>query len=248
MVKRLFDIAVAAILLLLSAPLLAIAALGILLSSPGPLLYRARRVGRHGAPFDMLKLRTMHVGSAGASAITAPGDARIFKFGGLIRDLKIDELPQFWNILTGDLSLVGPRAEDPAIVARDYKDWMKETLRVAPGVTSPGAIYNYLMADVLLDPADPEMSYVERMLTPKLALERAYIDRAGFFSDMHYMILTAWAIIGQAIGRPVALPAIDVSAARRWAPDAPYSPKASNPTGAHSGTANARRDPRNRRE
>jgi lipopolysaccharide/colanic/teichoic acid biosynthesis glycosyltransferase len=229
MVKRLFDIAVAAILLLFSAPLLAAAALGILLSSPGPLLYRARRAGRNGVPFEMLKLRTMHVGTAGASAITAPGDARVFAFGGLIRNLKIDELPQFWNILTGDLSLVGPRAEDPAIVARDYNDWMKETLRVAPGVTSPGAIYNYLMADVLLDPANPEGSYVERMLTPKLALERAYIDRAGFFSDMHYVILTAWAIVGQALGRPATLPAIDIDAARRWAPDGPYSPEGLSP-------------------
>lgn len=224
MVKRLFDIAVAAILLLLSAPLLAVAALGILLSSPGPLLYRARRAGRNGVPFEMLKLRTMHVGTAGASAITAPGDARVFAFGGLIRNLKIDELPQFWNILTGDLSLVGPRAEDPAIVARDYNDWMKETLRVAPGITSPGAIYNYLMADVLLDPADPEGSYVGRMLTPKLALERAYIDRAGFFSDIHYVVLTAWAIVGQALGRPATLPAADINAARCWAPDGPYPP------------------------
>ena len=224
MLKRLFDIAVAAILLFLSAPLLSVAALGILLSSPGPLLYRARRAGKDGVPFEMLKLRTMHVGSGGASAITAPGDARVFALGGLIRNLKIDELPQFWNILTGDLSLVGPRAEDPAIVARDYSDWMRETLRVAPGVTSPGAIYNYLMADVLLDPAYPEGSYVERMLTPKLALERAYIDRAGFFSDMHYVMLTALAIVGQALGRSVALPAIDIDAARRWAPDGPYSP------------------------
>lgn len=224
MVKRLFDIAVAAALLLLSSPLLAVAALGIMLSSPGPLLYRAWRAGKNGVPFEMLKLRTMHVGSAGASAITAPGDARVFAFGGLIRNLKIDELPQFWNILTGDLSLVGPRAEDPTIVVRDYNDWMKETLRVAPGVTSPGAIYNYLMADVLLDPANPEDSYVERMLTPKLALERAYIDRAGFFSDMHYVILTASAVVGQALGRPVALPAIDIDAARRWAPDGPYPP------------------------
>ena len=220
--KRLFDVPVAALLLLLCSPVLVIAALGIWLTSPGPLLYRARRTGRHGTEFYMFKLRTMHVETASASAITAPGDTRIFPFGRVIREFKIDELPQFWNILIGDMSLVGPRAEDPMIVSLHYSDWMIETLSVAPGLTSPGAIYGYMVSDTFLDPNDPESSYVARLLRPKLALERAYIERANFVQDICYIILTIWAIIGRAFGRQTLLPQADIEAAKKWAPEGFY--------------------------
>ena len=218
MTKRLFDIAVAAFALLLAAPFIVVAAIGIMLISPGPIFYRARRAGRDGALFTMYKLRTMHVAQTEASSITAPGDNRIFPFGNLIRRLKIDELPQFWNILNGNMSLVGPRPEAPDIVEKHYSDWMHETLRIRPGVTSPGAIYNYLMADILLDNNDPEGSYVLNILPPKLALERAYLSRANFFSDLGYVVLTAWAIVAHVLGRDVRLPENDVTNARCWAP------------------------------
>jgi lipopolysaccharide/colanic/teichoic acid biosynthesis glycosyltransferase len=216
MPKRILDVTVALIMLILSAPLLLIGFIGIWASSPGPLIYRARRIGRNGVPFDMLKLRTMTVATDGRSAITAPCDPRVFPFGSLIRKLKIDELPQFWNIIVGDMSLVGPRAEDPLIVNCYYSDWMKETLCVCPGVTSPGAIYGYLMGDLLIDNEDPEGSYVTKMLVPKLALERAYLERADFFSDIYYVMLTAWAIFAYTIDRPLRLPAVDLTAARKW--------------------------------
>ncbi|PRX28362.1 Sugar transferase involved in LPS biosynthesis (colanic, teichoic acid) [Meinhardsimonia xiamenensis] len=222
MAKRLFDIALATLALLLSAPFVAVAALGILLSSPGPVFYRARRVGRGGSVFTMYKLRTMHVTQDGTSAITAPGDVRIFPFGNLIRRLKIDELPQFWNILNGDMSVVGPRPEAPEIVDKIYTDWMRETLRVRPGITSPGAIYNYLMAEVLLDDTDPEGTYARNLLPPKLALERAYLERATFFSDLVYIALTGWAIIAHVLRRDVRLPEVDITNAHRWAPQGPY--------------------------
>ncbi len=220
--KRLFDIVVGAVLVALSAPVIAIAAIGIKMVSAGPVLYRARRSGKDGRVFEMLKLRTMRIGTASASAITAPGDSRIFPFGRLIRDLKIDELPQFWNVLIGDMSVVGPRAEDPAIVANHYSDWMLETLRVAPGLTSPGAIYGYMVSDDLLDPDNPEISYIERLLGPKLALERSYVDRASFYGDIRYILLTVWAIVSHVRGHKVRLPKLDVEAAQRWAPGGPY--------------------------
>lgn len=217
MIKRPFDIAVAALALLVAAPFIVVAASGIKLTSPGPIFYRARRAGRDGALFTMYKLRTMHVAQTEASSITAPGDNRIFPFGNLIRRLKLDELPQFWNILNGNMSLVGPRPEAPDIVEKHYSDWMHETLRIRPGVTSPGAIYNYLMADTLLDNNDLEGSYVRNLLPPKLALERAYLERANFFSDLGYVVLSAWAIVAHVLGRDVRLPEDDLINACRWA-------------------------------
>lgn len=222
MTKRLFDIAVAGLALLVFAPFIAIAAVGIKLTSPGPLFYRARRVGRNGAVFTMYKLRTMHVSQNQVSSITSPGDNRIFPFGNLVRQVKVDELPQFWNILIGTMSLVGPRPEAPDIVDKHYTDWMRETLRVRPGVTSPGAIYNYLMAHSLIDDADPEGSYARNLLPPKLALERAYLERASVLRDIGYILLTAWAIVAHVLRREVHLPRADVEGARRWAPQGPY--------------------------
>lgn len=220
--KRVFDILVSSLLLLICLPIVALAALGVKISSPGPVLYRALRVGRHGNVFEMLKLRTMHTGTASISVITAPGDSRIFPFGKLIRDLKIDELPQLWNVLIGEMSIVGPRAEDPKIVSESYSDWMKETLSVAPGLTSPGAIYGYMYSDMLLDEGDPESSYIGRLLHPKLALERAYINNISIHRDVLYIFLTIFAIAGNVFGRRTVLPDSDITAARQWAPQGPY--------------------------
>jgi len=213
---------VALIALLVFLPILLVTAVGIKITSPGPVFYKARRIGKSGRPFYMLKFRTMHVNSDRASAITSPGDSRIFGFGIWLRRLKIDELPQFWNILTGDMSLVGPRPEDPKIVERDYDSWMHETLLVSPGVTGPGSVYGYIFGDALLDVSDPEGSYARNLLPPKLALERAYMERAGLLSDLGYILLTAWAIIAHILERNVRLPQADIEAARHWAPQGPY--------------------------
>lgn len=220
--KRIFDILVALIALLLTLPILLFAALGIKIASPGPVFFKARRIGKGRQPFYMLKFRTMHVNSERASAITAPGDGRIFGFGVWLRRLKVDELPQFWNILIGDMSLVGPRPEDPEIVEREYESWMHETLLILPGVTGPGSIYGYIFGDALLDESDVEGSYVRNLLPPKLALERAYMERAGLVSDLGYILLTVWAIIAHIFGRDVYLPQVDIEVARQWAEQGPY--------------------------
>ena len=215
--KRAFDVVFAAAALIVVLPILLPAMLGVKLSSPGPVFYRARRAGRDGIDFAMLKLRTMHQGNTGA-AITAHGDARIFPLGRLLRALKIDELPQFLNVIRGEMSVVGPRPEDPRIVAEHYTDWMHETLSVPPGLTSPGAIFYYAYGDRLIDPSDPEGTYAARMLAPKLAIERAYLDRAGFGSDLVVILRTVAAVIGQAVGRPVRPTARDRLAAEAWCP------------------------------
>lgn len=222
LVKRIIDGSVALTALMFLAPVLAVAGLGIKFNSPGPIFYRARRMGKDGTVFSMFKFRTMHVNSEGASAITAPNDRRIFAFGLWLRRLKIDELPQFWNVVVGDMSLVGPRPEDPKIVERNYTDWMRETLLVIPGVTGPGSIYGYIYGDALLDDADPEGSYASNLLKPKLALERAYMERAGVMGDLGYLLLTFAAILATILGRKIPLPAADVAMAIRWAPDGRY--------------------------
>ena len=108
--KRVLDVVISGLALVLAAPLLGISALGIRLSGPGPILYRAKRIGKDGRAFTMYKLRTMRTSPQGqASAITAQDDPRVFPFGALLRRTKLDELPQLLNVLRGEMSIVGPR-------------------------------------------------------------------------------------------------------------------------------------------
>ncbi|WP_336987714.1 sugar transferase [Altererythrobacter aquiaggeris] len=216
MAKRLFDILFSGLALIFSAPLWVLAAIGIVISSPGPILYHATRIGRGGKPFRMVKFRTMTVGTAGQSEITSPGDSRIFPFGRTIRLLKIDELPQLLNILRGEMSIVGPRPESDIIVATHYSGWMRETLRVAPGLTSVGALFGYSYGEELIDPLRPEESYVERVLPAKLALERAYLERANILSDIACILRTAAAILIVPFGLKLAPARTDQRTAQRW--------------------------------
>ena len=142
---RLVDRLLALVGLIGTAPVSLVAALGIKLCDPGPVLYRAARSGLGGVPFTMYKFRTMKVVSPGqeGARITGARDTRVFPWGRLLRRLKIDELPQLMNVVTGDMAIVGPRPEDPTIVGRDYAPWMHETLTVLPGLTSPGTLGYY---------------------------------------------------------------------------------------------------------
>jgi lipopolysaccharide/colanic/teichoic acid biosynthesis glycosyltransferase len=202
MVRRLLDIALAGVGLALAAPVLALAALGIRLSSPGPVLYRARRAGRAGACFIMYKLRTMHQRPPGrAPRITGRDDPRVFPLGALLRRTKIDELPQLFNVLRGDMSIVGPRPEDPDIVARHYTPLLRETLAVRPGLASPGSLYHYTHGDALLAGGDPETAYVERLLPLKVALDVVYVRHASLQTDMRIVGRTLATIAGCLGGR-----------------------------------------------
>jgi lipopolysaccharide/colanic/teichoic acid biosynthesis glycosyltransferase len=135
-IRRAVDVAVAALALALSAPLLAVAALAIRLESAGPAIYRQRRVGRNGVEFDVLKLRTMVSGAEriGAGLAVDAGDPRITRVGALLRRTSLDELPNLWNVLRGEMSLIGPRPTVPAQVAQ-YTDRQRRRLTVRPGLT-----------------------------------------------------------------------------------------------------------------
>lgn len=201
MVKRLVDVVLASVALLLLSPVLAVAALGIRVSSAGPILYRARRVGRDGRIFCMYKFRSMHIDrDSSASRITARGDPRIFAFGLWLRHLKLDELPQLLNVLRGEMSIVGPRPEDPQIFADHYTPAHLETLRARPGLASPGSIYNYTHGERLLEAGDAERSYVEQLLPIKLALDTIYIRKSSFAYDITIILRTIWVIVASAMG------------------------------------------------
>jgi lipopolysaccharide/colanic/teichoic acid biosynthesis glycosyltransferase len=221
--KRLFDICIAAVALIVLAPFLLIAAIGIRLTSPGPILYRARRIGRDrrrrvcgvpammadrrraggygGREFIMYKFRTMRVVTGGSGAlITAARDSRVFPFGTLLRATKIDELPQLVNVLKGEMSLVGPRPEDPEIVRVHYQPEDLQTLQVPPGLTSPGTIYYYTRCEAMLDADSLMEHYLQRVMPLKLALDRVYISRASLSYDVRLMWRTLAAMLAM-IGR-----------------------------------------------
>ena len=134
--RRAFDVVAAAALLLVTAPLLALAALAISLDGGGPILYRQSRVGKDGADFDLLKLRTMVVGaeSQGAGPAVDRGDPRITRAGRILRRLSLDELPQLWNVVRGDMSLIGPRPTLRYQVER-YTPRQRRRLEIKPGIT-----------------------------------------------------------------------------------------------------------------
>src|SRR5574341_29964 len=205
MAKRLFDVACATVALIAVAPLLLVAAIGIRLSSRGPALYRATRLGLGGRPFTMYKLRTMHVARSAHRApggpITGARDPRVFAFGAFLRRTKIDELPQLLNVLRGDMTIVGPRPEDPAIVHRHYAPLHFWTLGVRPGLASPGSLYQYTHGEALLAGEDPEQAYAARLLPTKLALELVYVRRASLYYDLGIIARTLWGIAAIAVGK-----------------------------------------------
>ncbi|MGV3719546.1 MAG: sugar transferase [Actinomycetota bacterium] len=202
MLKRLFDVAASSVALALAAPLLLLAAVAVRLASPGPILYRARRAGRGGRAFEMLKFRTMHhAPAASGPVITGAADARVFPLGALLRRTKIDELPQLVNVLRGEMSVVGPRPEAPEIVSAHYGVDGWKTLEARPGLTSPGALYYYLYSDEALADADPEEVYIRRLLPEKLAIEVDYLARQSFLRDLGVIFSTLVIILLLGLGR-----------------------------------------------
>jgi lipopolysaccharide/colanic/teichoic acid biosynthesis glycosyltransferase len=201
--KRAFDVLFAGVALVILAPVLALAAIGIRLAGgPGPIFYRAQRVGRDQRPFTMYKLRTMRIAAdTAASVITAQGDPRVFPLGRLFRTAKLDELPQLLNILRGDMSVVGPRPEDPRMVQRFYTTFHNKSLAVAPGLTSPGSIYAYTHGEARLDLRDPERSYGEQLLPIKMALDIVYVRRASLSYDLSLIGRTVWMLGTAFLGR-----------------------------------------------
>lgn len=221
--KRAFDVLLASCMLVGTTPLMLIAAIGILIASPGPILYRSKRVGKDGKPFYLYKLRSMTPSTSGTgSSITGLKDPRVYPFGEFLRKYKIDEFPQLINILKGDMSIVGPRPEDPGIVATYYTPRHRETLNVQPGLTSPGAIYYYTDLERRLAGDGSEAAYAERILPDVLAVDLVYIERESLWYDIRIVFRTALAILLTVISPNVSLrpPELDhVSEGELWSPD-----------------------------
>lgn len=180
--KRLFDIGFSAAVLVALAPLFAVIALIIKLTSPGPVFYMAQRTGRSGQPFKLYKFRSMVVGAdKQGPGITTAGDARITRIGRILRKSKLDELPQFINVLRGEMSLVGPRPEDPRYVAL-YTPEQREVLMVRPGITSPASVY-YRDEESLLTGDDWESRYIQEIMPAKLQIDLDYARSGDLLDD-----------------------------------------------------------------
>jgi lipopolysaccharide/colanic/teichoic acid biosynthesis glycosyltransferase len=200
--KRILDITVSSLCLAASLPLCLLAAIGIRLSSRGPVIYRAQRVGLSGKVFVMHKFRTMHTEQGTRpSAISGAQDPRVFRLGALLRRLKIDEVPQLYDVLRGKMSLIGPRPEDPRIVREHYDEAGHATLSVRPGLSSPGSLYYYTHGEQLLTGVDPETFYVERLLPTKIALDLVYVRETSFMYDLRLLARTAKTLVFVALGR-----------------------------------------------
>jgi lipopolysaccharide/colanic/teichoic acid biosynthesis glycosyltransferase len=184
--KRLFDLLGAAVALLLLAPLMLGVALWIKLDSPGPVFFRQQRVGRHGVPFSIHKFRTMHVGAQGLP-LTVGSDPRITRAGHWLRRTRLDELPQFIDVLQGTMSLVGPRPEVPRYVALYPPALRERALAVRPGLTDPASLHFIDEATLLAAAADPEREYVEKILPAKLQRAAEYAEQASLRSDLRVL-------------------------------------------------------------
>ena len=195
MIRRLVDIVLASIGLVVSLPVMIAAAAAIFAVNPGPVIYRADRVGRSGRIFTMYKLRTMYQrrGDSG-SVVTAAGDGRVFPVGRLLRRSKVDEIPQMVNIIKGDMSIVGPRPRDPRIVSRCYTPLHRETLDVLPGLTSPGTLFYLTHGEPNPRSGDPEDDYRTRILPQKLAFDIDYVRNRSAWVDLWIVVRTVGAI------------------------------------------------------
>lgn len=185
MAKRLTDVVLAALGLLVLAPFFAVIAIWIKLDSPGPVFFRQERVGRGGRLFRIHKFRTMaHRPVESGLQITVGADPRITRAGQWLRHSKLDELPQLIDVLKGDMSLIGPRPEVPRYVAL-YPDAMKaKVLSVRPGITDPVSLEFADEAELLARAADPEREYVEVVMPAKLRAAAAYAEHATLWTDL----------------------------------------------------------------
>ena len=193
LLKRIVDIALSALALLWLSPLLIVVALAVWLESGRPILFRQERVGLRFSRFHILKFRTMRVQSDGP-LVTVAGDKRISKIGRFLRLTKMDELPQFWNVLRGDMSVVGPRPELPVYV-EFYKERYRSILAVRPGITDIASIYFRNEEAILAQSRDPLCEYRECILPAKLDLADKYIQERSVRGDFAIIARTAIATV-----------------------------------------------------
>jgi lipopolysaccharide/colanic/teichoic acid biosynthesis glycosyltransferase len=181
--KRVFDLLVALLALLLLTPLMLAVAVWIKLDSPGPVFFRQERVGQHGRLFHIHKFRSMRA-DAGGLPLTVGADPRITRAGAWLRRKRLDELPQLIDVLQGRMSLVGPRPEVPRYVAQYPAHLRDRVLSVRPGITDPASLDFIDEASLLAHAADPERAYIEQVLPIKLHRAADYAQRASLATDV----------------------------------------------------------------
>ncbi len=192
--KRLFDFGVASAGLVVLAPLWVVIAIAIKAESRGPIFFRGARVGRDGKLFMIYKFRTMVAdASARGTRITTRDDPRVTRVGKFLRRAKLDELPQLLNVWRGEMSLVGPRPEDPRYVAL-YSLPQRAVLRVTPGITGAASVV-FRNEQELLAGSDWEQVYIHRIMPRKLELELAYLQRRNFWTDLFLLGQTLWLVL-----------------------------------------------------
>jgi lipopolysaccharide/colanic/teichoic acid biosynthesis glycosyltransferase len=198
--KRAFDVVASALGLIAISPLMIGISIAIKLTSAGPVFYCSRRVGRHGRQFGILKFRTMVVNADKIGpGVTVHDDPRITRIGRLLRRTKLDELPQLINVLRGEMSLVGPRPEDPRYV-KLYTDEQRAVLNVAPGITSLASL-RYRDEQSLLVGADWETLYVKEIMPAKLAIDLEYVQRPSLQQDIVLITDTLKALYSSRVKR-----------------------------------------------
>lgn len=195
MVKRVLDATFAAAGLIVFAPVLTFLAIGVRLSSPGPVLYRGIRVGLNGKLFLVLKFRTMVIKaeSLGGSC-TSDDDPRITRVGRWMRKYKLDELPQLLNVLVGDMSFVGPRPEVQQYVDM-FTEEEKQILSVRPGVTDWATLWDSDEGAVLAGSPDPERVYLEKIRPEKIRLQLKYVQERSLWIDIKIILMTCGLVL-----------------------------------------------------
>jgi lipopolysaccharide/colanic/teichoic acid biosynthesis glycosyltransferase len=203
-IKRLFELVISTLSLILLSPFFGLIAIAIKRESPGPALYKAKRIGRDGKLFDMYKFRTMYERpeSYNGPKLTPTHDPRVTPLGYWLRKTKINELPQLWNILKGDMSLVGPRPEDPAFVEKWDENEQHEILSVAPGITSPASIL-YRDEEQLLSANSFIDDYINSLMPDKIRLDLLYVRNHNFLSDLDIIIMTILVLLPQIRNAPI---------------------------------------------
>lgn len=190
--KRCTDIALSLLVLVLTSPIAVAVALAVWLDSGSPIIFRQERVGLRFRRFHILKFRTM--GVASGPSVTIGGDARITRVGRFLRFTKLDEVPQLYNVLRGDMSLVGPRPEVPEYVEL-FKERYRKVLTVRPGITDLASIRFRDEEEILSRSVEPLREYAERILPAKLDLAEEYISTHTVVGDIFILFRTAAAIV-----------------------------------------------------
>lgn len=188
--KRFFDIGFSLLMLILLSPLFLVFIIVINIDSRGGAFFGQIRIGKNEKPFRLWKFRTMRINSESAGQITVGArDNRITSFGYYLRKFKFDELPQLWNVLIGDMSMVGPRPEVPKYVAL-YTPEQKRVLSIQPGITDYASLQYFEESELLAKSQNPEETYIEEIMPKKLALNLQYVDGKSFSSDLKIILKT----------------------------------------------------------